>query len=141
MTPPLWLARWFGVTPQSRSLRRAQAARQRRATPSKRQLQVEALEDRTVPTISVALTGGTQVAFTGNAAADSLTLTTSGGLLQHNLALGGNLVSSTDMDSTVAGAQTVSVSAITSLTFTDSGTNDTITINSALALAANATVN
>ncbi|CAN5548201.1 hypothetical protein BH11PLA2_BH11PLA2_48260 [soil metagenome] len=79
-------------------------------------LNFEPLEDRTTPTIIVQI-NGTAVTFTGDSGADNLQLYTNGaGQLTHNLPIGGNLVSSQDLDSTTAGEQAALTANLTNIT-------------------------
>lgn len=88
----------------------------------------EQLEDRRLLTISTPILGSTNdVVFNGDNGTDSVAFSVDGGgLLQHNLGGSFGFNSTSDLDSTTAGDQTRLVSQITSLSFVDSGTNDTV---------------
>ncbi|MFN7767443.1 MAG: calcium-binding protein, partial [Planctomycetaceae bacterium] len=86
----------------------------------------QVLESRQLLSMTVSLSGSS-VTFAGDAANDSLTLTVGAtGLLTHNLALGGNLVSEVDLDSATAGEQSLAASNVGSLSISAGAGNDTI---------------
>ena len=88
------LSKWIAAISGKRS-GRTRVRKMRRAA-----LRFELLERRLTPTFSVTMAAAA-VTFTGNEENEVLTLgLATGGLLSHNLSLGGNLVSTTDMDST-----------------------------------------
>src|SRR5262245_44599373 len=85
----------------------------------RRRPNVEPREDRTVLSLSTPVLGGSNdIHFSGDAAADSIAFSVTGGLLQHNLGGQQGFNSNTDLDSSTPGDQVRAVSAITSLTFT-----------------------
>ena len=100
--------------------------RKQRQNKIRKQLRCENLESRQLLTIAGAVTG-MAVDFSSDNAADTINFSvTAGGLLQHNNP-GGAFNSATDLDSTVAGDQTLMVNAITSFIYED-GTEDEITM-------------
>jgi hypothetical protein len=102
-----------------------------------REMRPEALESRVLLTIAGGVSG-TDVVFSGDGAADSTDFAvTGGGLLPHNRGGVDGFNSSIDLDSTVVGDQTLLVSAITSMAFTDSGTNDAVTFDGGIPFAFN----
>ncbi|MFO0844206.1 MAG: calcium-binding protein [Gemmataceae bacterium] len=86
---------------------------------------LEALEVRLAPAMTVSVIAN-QVAFTGDDASDSLVVTELGGRLQHNLPLGGNLVSSLDMDSAAPGEQVVFLANLQGLELSGNGGDDVL---------------
>ncbi len=96
-------------------------------------LRFELLERRLTPTFSVTMAFAA-VTFSGNEDSEVLTLgLATGGLLSHNLAIGGNLVSTVDMDSVKAGEQSIAVSSIASLAIY-AGNGDDIVDSSTLGI-------
>lgn len=95
------------------------------------QLGFTKLEERRVLSVSVALVGN-EVTFTGDDTGNQLELNVdeSGGtaFLRHNLPLGGNLVSSNDLDSSTAGEQRLAIDQITRLTIELGSTNDSLVV-------------
>ncbi|MFN7806726.1 MAG: hypothetical protein ACK5TO_22180, partial [Planctomycetaceae bacterium] len=86
----------------------------------------QVLESRQLLSMTVSLSGSS-VNFAGNSANDSLTLTVGAtGLLTHNLALGGNLVSEVDLDSATAGEQSLAASGVGSLSISGGEGDDFI---------------
>src|SRR4051812_48250866 len=96
-----WIRRILGMAPITR-------------LPIHRRLRffVESLEDRVTPAFGVTLVEGS-IIFSGDDSGNRLTLSVAGGgLLQHNLPITGNLVSTTDLDSTVPGEQSALASSL-----------------------------
>jgi Ca2+-binding RTX toxin-like protein len=92
----------------------------------RRLLGFEPLEDRRLLAFSVSLSGNA-ITFNGNASDEVLTLgVAANGLLQHDIAIGGNLVSTTDMNSTQVGEQSIAASSVASLIVNAGGGNDTV---------------
>ena len=117
----------------SKRLRREQkrkkpTSQKRRSRNRRNRACVESLEDRLLLTISAALSSN-DLTITGDADTDVTELSVdSSGFLQHNLAGVGGFVSSVDLDSSQAGEQKLAGSALTSLSYVDSGFNDTVRI-------------
>jgi hypothetical protein len=79
-------------------------------TTTRVRLSVESLHDRITPAFTVNLYGGIFAFFQGSAGGDAITLSTSAnGLLRHDLPLGENLVSPTDLDAIEPGEQSLSL--------------------------------
>ncbi len=92
----------------------------------KKQLRFEPLEARLPLAFDVSLTGNA-VQFNGSPSNDTLTLSiTPTNLLQHNIPIGGNLVSSVDMDSATVGEQSIDINSIGSLQVFAGPGNDTV---------------
>ena len=106
--------------------RRAKLNGTSRPNSRSQKLHVEQLEDRLTPTITSFLNSG-NVTFSGDNSDNSLTLTQSAdGYLEHNLALGGNLVSRRDLDSATVGEQAALLSDIAGITIVMGSGNDTV---------------
>lgn len=109
----------------------------------KRFLSLESLEVRANPAVAIDILASGAVQVNGDDANNEIILSiTNSGLLRHNLALGGNLVSDIDIDSDQAGEQTVSIASLAdkSITVEGRGGNDRLDVSS-LVLPPKAPVN
>ncbi len=114
---------------QIRPNRTARRLLSKRAASRQRSMQFEALENRILLSVVTPVLSSNDIVFNGDAAADSITFSVSGGLLQHDRGGVDGFNSNVDLDSVTAGDQTRLVSNITSLTYTDTGNNDTVALS------------
>src|SRR5215213_1797347 len=90
-------------------------------------LVVRELEDRAVPAFTANLIGGTDVIFGGGTGAETLVLTVSpDGSLQHNRFAAGdaNFASALDLDTTIAGVQSLALASVGQVTVNANSGND-----------------
>lgn len=101
-------------------------------------LKLERLERRDTPAFTSALVGATATVV-GDGAADTLVLTTSGGLLQHNrFGIDPGFNSDFDWDIAVPGDQTLAAAAASNVTITTlGGADDTLQLGTAASPARN----
>ncbi len=105
----------------------------RKARPSQRtRLGVERLEDRTVPSFTASLTGGT-LTFTSTTPNDKLVLfSDNNGNLEHNRSADPGFASAYDMDSTAGGVQGLSLANLTNLVINATGTGSSVDLTGLL---------
>jgi len=87
---------------------------------------LEPLEPRIAPAYTVSLIGSV-ASFQGSAANESLVITESGGLLQHNRAADPGFADAFDFDTTTAGSQHLAASSASIINIDDGGGADSIT--------------
>lgn len=97
----------------------------------------ELLEDRALLSVSTPVLGSSNdVVLIGDGAVDSIEVSaSSGGLLEHNLGGSFGFNSNRDLDSVTPGDQVRLINDLTSVTYTDAGTNDAVAFAGVMSFA------
>jgi hypothetical protein len=126
------LKQWLTPASTSTSAKRKTKNKPRRKAPAIGS-HFELLENRTVPAFLTSGYSAAGVSITGDGASDNLTITASGGLLQHNRFTAGDagFADSFDWDTSTAGSQHLNAIAATTINVDLGGGDDTLQLGTA----------